>query len=326
MPRKERVNGPYRHRNKWRVIYVSAAGTQDAHSFATQGEAERAAEAMRAELRVTALTVGEALEMYESYLARRGNKSGSIATTLHRLRSMLPLDDEVSGYTRKSAELRYAQLAGSGVSVDTHRNTLNQCRTFWRWLEREGHVRGNPWLDVEPVGRRRRGKEQLTIDEARRLVSYSVDRRDVGSTACLMALACGLRAGEICALRRRDIDDGGRVLWVRGTKTASARRRVAIPGPVGEGLGERLPVGVSRHVLLDAAQRTMREAGVTVVTLHGLRGTHATLAASVGQTPLAVAQALGHAGTGVTERHYIKPGTVDAVRQETVLRVIAGGK
>lgn len=44
-----------------------------------------------------------------------------------------------------------------------------------------------------------------------------------------MTLTMGLRASEIVSRRVRDLDDGGRMLWVEDTKTVAGNRTVAVP-------------------------------------------------------------------------------------------------
>ena len=59
-------------------------------------------------------------------------------------------------------------------------------------------VAQNSWLEVmpmRPIGRPRRGKPQLRIDEARRFVAFALERAqllDVGATAALMQIFLGL--------------------------------------------------------------------------------------------------------------------------------------
>ena len=66
-------------------------------------------------------------------------------------------------------------------------------------------------------------------------------------------------------------------------------------------------------------------AGVPVVTAHGLRGLHATLATEAGATSALVAAQLGHAGTAVTERHYTDRTAKESATTARVLRVLEGG-
>ena len=90
-----------------------------------------------------------------------------------------------------------------------------------------------------PIGRANTRKAQLRHNEARRLCSvcYELAPTDDGALAVLVALLMGLRAGEVVTRTVRDLDDGGRILWVDDTegwspKTAAARRQVEVPAPL----------------------------------------------------------------------------------------------
>jgi len=66
--------------------------------------------------------------------------------------------------------------------------------------------------------------------------------------------------------------------------------------------------------------RVCKLAGVPKVGPHWFRGTHGSLAAEEGTTSTAIAKAIGHAGTAVKERHYIRPDAIDNARIDRVDR------
>lgn len=45
----------------------------------------------------------------------------------------------------------------------------------------------------------------------------------------LVALMMGLRTQEVLLREVRDLDDGGRFLWIDGGKTANAKRHLKVP-------------------------------------------------------------------------------------------------
>ncbi len=198
----------------------------------------------------------------------------------------------------------------------------------------------NPLAKVEGVGRRKTGKAQLTIDEARRFMTTALalaSRRkgDLGALAAVLPLLTGMRASEITNLRRRDLDDGGKILWVQEGKTDAARRRFVVPevmrplllkaarrlGPDDLLFGQH-----SRDWPRENARRICLLAKVPLVTAHGLRGTHATLAEGAGATGAFVAHALGHEHESTTHKHYTKPAIVRLATQDRALKVMAGGR
>ncbi len=154
-----------------------------------------------------------------------------------------------------------------------------------------------------------------------------------------LTLSCGLRLGELLALRWDDLDPDGRRLQVRRTlqrikgkgivtgqpKSAKGRRQIVLPGPVAEGLrhwrvqqkeehlaaGQRWQdtdyvfttgVGTSmepRNPHRHFKQRAER-LSLPTIRFHDLRHTCATLLLSQGVHPKFVQELLGHANISIT--------------------------
>jgi integrase len=93
--------------------------------------------------------------------------------------------------------------------------------------------RSNPFAEVEGVGPVGRGadKPRLTVDESRRLQGYchAHAATDLGAVLTLAYLLLGPRASELVRRNVRDVDDGGRLLWIGATKTTAGRRRPLVP-------------------------------------------------------------------------------------------------
>jgi integrase len=133
----------------------------------------------------------------------------------------------------------------------------------------------------------------------------------------------------------RDLDDDGRVLWIPDSKTDKGRRRLSVPDSLRPYL-QRLVRGKPPTELLFGAhdrdwprhwvKRICAEAGVPVVTAHGQRGLHATLAVEAGVSSRAVADSLGHESFSTTAQSYAKAEGVGKARQQRTLRVLEGGK
>ena len=190
------------------------------------------------------LTLGEAMERYKAYMLHdKGNKPRSVETTGHRLIKFLGDPDAylTSITERKAAELYEARR--KKVAVDTHRNELGQTKTFMNWCVEEGWLRRNPFARVKGVGKRNQGKEQLRLEETRKLVTVALaearltdgeirNRRDAqhreSALAVLVALYLALRAGELVNIERRDVDDRGRLLWIPDSKTDNGRRTLEV--------------------------------------------------------------------------------------------------
>ncbi len=382
------VYGPYKHRHSWRVELHGTKGgrrKKTRKTFDTEREAlrfmrkwereiakARDAETLRAkaeELRKLAdqyaaradecdgrgLTVGEAMEEYAGYMLNdKGNKAGSVETTLHRLRGLFgELDvSEVSltRITERRAEQFY-EARRQVRSVDTHRGELGQMKTFMNWCVGKGWIRRNPFADVQPMGRRKRGKKQLRIDETRlvdrvalaqaRTLDSALRGRwarhhRLSSLAVLVALYLALRASEVVNIRRRDVDAGGRLLWIDDAKSESGRRTLEVAKVLrpllwkraqecGDAPEARLFPRCREWVLYNV-KRLCRLAKVPEVTAHGARGIHSTVATQMGATSHLLALAMGHSSPEVTRRHYIRPGAAEDVTRDLVERWIEDGR
>ena len=83
----ERVLGPYRHYNRWRVFLVAAGGEKTLTDYENEEEARQVVRSLRRELSKGGdRTVGEARAKYEEYMREdKGNKERSITATSWRL-------------------------------------------------------------------------------------------------------------------------------------------------------------------------------------------------------------------------------------------------
>lgn len=151
-------------------------------------------------------------------------------------------------------------------------------------------------------------------------------------------LATGARIGEVLALRWPDVDlhsdpptlsISGTVIRVRGQglviqdhpRSTASRRRLRIPGFLVDVLRRRQAeelVSSTHEVIFGSAVGTLRDPtnfrdqwraararlGMEWVVPHTFRKSVATVLATVDSSRTAADQ-LGHAGTAVTERHYV---------------------
>lgn len=315
-----RVYGPYEEpRGGWRVVVVNAKGERTSATFAREREAREEKLAAQRELEAEVVSVSKALDIYRDYQVAKGNKPRSISTTQMRLRSLFPDPDECLVDLNVARCQRLYDEFAARTSVDTHRNTRNEGATFLRWAVKRGYLLSNPLEQVEGVGRRKRGKPQLRIDEARAYysVGYAMAEAGVrGALAALMPLALGMRSGEILGLKARDVDDGGRVLWVAAddvdeVKTELGRRTLVVSDDLAvlleaaaEEGGHLFPTSEHQWLNREVAKVCYR-ARVPRVCPHGLRGTHSSLAVEFGSSSLQVASALGHTPE-VNREHYTK--------------------
>lgn len=222
----------------------------------------------------------------------------------------------------------------------------------------DGLIAANP-AHLRGAGKpaRARQVEALTVDE---MVAYLAAADPRYRPMLALAGWCGLRSGEVRALRRRDLDlergevhirqnvtktyRDGRRQWIIGPpKTAAGRRTVAIPPAVIPMLKQwaRGRLGAPDDLLFPAAggepmdgsalraahKRAAGAIGRGSLTVHDLRRTAATLAAEGGATTAELMRLLGHTTVGVAMLYQVPEHARDRARAEALSRRIeqAGG-
>lgn len=345
MAKECRVTGPYAEGGKFRVVVFMP----DRRSLWCQSRQE--ADALKAQIERTiadhaSRTVGEAVAEYIEHLRRNGLKESSLSCIEFRLSHFLPQDRSLGSISPDVAATLYRDETsrvtkfGRPVAACTHRMLLRQTKAFFRWaIDERRYLSANPFDKVKPVGRVNTGKAQLTIDEARKLNAWLIQRAesgDEGATAVLTQLVLGLRSSEVLGRRVRDLDDGGRALCIPGGKTKNARRSLEIESEPLRVLLQRQTVGKRPEDLLfgtgkplhndylwDRLQRYCVLAGVPKVCPHSLRGLHSTIAMERGATSGVVAAALGHGSFAITARHYVNPDTLANAKARKVSAALA---
>jgi integrase len=159
-----------------------------------------------------------------------------------------------------------------------------------------------------------------------------------------LAVASGMRIGELAALEWPDVHLDGQYLTVRRSKTATGRRRAELdPATIAvlrahrrRQAAERLAFGVGYRdhgrvftrpggeplnpdaVSIQFKRRAAR-LGLPLIRFHDLRHGWATMALEAGEHPKVVAEQLGHASVRVTLDTYshVTPG----VQRDAVARV-----
>lgn len=246
--------------------------------------------------------------------------------------------------TTADLERWYASLAGGadgsvGLSPKTVANTAGVLSAALSDAVRLKLLRHNPASEARLPRRDRREMEAWTDAEAAAFLAAVRDHR-LGPIWRLL-LATGLRRGELCGLRWRDVDLAAATLEVVETrvvahdvvtgapKTRAGARIVALDqgtvaaltmwrkrqtaerlaaGPAWRDLGLVLvdELGVPPHP--ETVTRWWREAiaaaGARPIRLHDARHTAATMLLRAGQPIKVVTQRLGHADVAVTMRVY----------------------
>lgn len=337
-----RVLGPYSNGSKWRLIVREGKGRKSLIY-----ETREQAESMRGKL-LEALEdgssrmIGDTIEEYMVYKRKRGCNDRSLRTVQDRLVRFLPVDKPLKSITPKLAEGIY-NADSERFAVATHHKSLREAKAFFSFCVREKYIPANPFADVQSIGKANAGKPQLRTDEAKKLSDFLLHEANNGdgrALALLVQVLLGLRSSEVLKLRKRDLDCGGRVLVIEGTKSKNARRTLELDAPVvrtlllkrseslaSDGLlfaREGATTPLSTTTLWKGLALYCRKAGVPSVCPHSLRGLHSSLAVKAGATSTYVAQALGHGSDAITLRHYIAPSAMDSARSARVAGVLLG--
>lgn len=324
------------------------------------------------------VTVKAAIEGYEQHRRDKGNKPQGLVDTTWRLHAFFTDPDllltdltpakcaayyealrtvaqprTLAACQRAAAARKAASWPAHAIGVpgcvcrpyaaDSHRNMLAEAKSLLKWCATvKRWLRRNPLDCVEGKGKRRHGKPQLRIDEARRWLAKAAELADAGeagAVAAMMALLLGMRASEIVGRVVRDLDDGGRLLWIPDSKTEAGRRTLRVPDvlrpylqQLAEGKAPEAPLLFAEHGEhwrdwpRKWVQRICAAAKVPAVSAHSMRGLHSTLAMEAGITGAVVAASLGHESVTTTVQSYAKADAVAAARQERALTVLEGGK
>jgi len=320
-----RLHGPYKHGRKFRVVRVEPDGSRQVFSFNDEGAAARYLLENRP---LPGGSIGIAVTAYLQHMCdvpvprAEPRRASTIALARYRLVAFFQLAElgagnyPIGSLTADQATRIFEQREAH-VKPDTLAGELALVRRFAAWCVKQGWMAADPFAGCVVTGPRSKGKPQLRVDSARKFLEAALTDRSEMGTAAAMALLMGLRASEVTNLMARDVDDEGRVLWISKSKTRQGIRRLDVPAVLVQRLlqlskGKRAdetiwPTGTTRHALWRHVKRLCEAACVDVVTPHGLRGTHATLAVGALATAQ-VASVLGHTSASTTRGHYLAAG------------------
>jgi integrase len=179
-------------------------------------------------------------------------------------------------------------------------------------------------------------REMRVLSDEGAKVFLAAARRSQHYALFVLAVATGMRRGELLGLQWPDVDFQGATVTVRRTlimigpefilkepKTKASRRTIALPPFAMDALHEHPKKMVARgfadrvvfcncrggfvrgHNLLQCSfQPILARAGLPSMRFHDLRHTHATTLLSKGHPVKAVSQRLGHSDIGITLRVY----------------------
>jgi integrase/recombinase XerC len=215
-------------------------------------------------------------------------------------------------------------LSALGLEPSTLSRKLATLRSFFRFLNREGEMEGNPARALPTPSLPQRLPPALTVDEAFRLLEGAglASRSPLRDRAALELLySSGLRVGELSSLDLEDLDLPGGIVRVKG----KGRKERLVP------VGSKAVLALARYVteerrslpadrdplfvnrrgtrlssrsinrLITALCR--RQGWPKKVTPHSLRHSFATHLLSGGADLRAIQEMLGHKSLSTTQRY-----------------------
>ena len=283
------------------------------------------------------LTVGEYLKRWLENTARE--KVGP--TTYERYKQVI--ENQIAPYIGGLALVKlsaldvedfYAEMKRKGIPTASRRNAALVLTNALRHAVRLKMIPAAPTAEVTKPKLAEREMRVLMDDEAK--IFLTAARRSRHYALFALAVATGMRRGELLGLHWPDVDFDAGTVTVRRTlvmvgqefilkepKTKASRRTITVPAfaldalhahrkkMVARGFADR-PVfcncrgGFIRgyNLLRCSFQPILARAGLPKLRFHDLRHTHATALLSKGQPIKAVSQRLGHSDIGITLRVY----------------------
>ncbi len=187
-------------------------------------------------------------------LPRRGDVHLIPGVGAHRLDRLEP----------EHLERLYAKMLRAGGSPATANQAHRTIRTALGEAEQRGRITRNPAQLAKAPRPDEIEVEPYTLDEVRQLLNAAGERRS--SARWALALALGLRQGEVLGLRWSDVDLDGGTLWVR-----RGRLRPRYAHGCGDTCGKGPDYCPSRW------KRLLVDAGLRDGRLHDARHTAATV-------------------------------------------------
>lgn len=172
-------------------------------------------------------------------------------------------DDEVAGsvlppsVTRSMLEADTTLIRGFLARLDEHNYSaatlarkIATLRSFYRWLEKCGHVPANPMVLIRTPRQNKRLPKAIDVDQVERLLSAPdpTDLLGARDRAILETLySTGIRVSELVGINRTDVEMEERVMIVRG----KGRRERLVP------LGRHALAAIAHyHEMLQADPRS----------------------------------------------------------------------
>lgn len=218
-----------------------------------------------------------------------------------------------------------------------------------------GHNKGEtPLLDLSEIKFKPEKKEIEILSklEQTKLESHILSKLNIRKLCVLLTLYTGLRIGEVCGLKWKDIDFENRCLYVRRTiqrvkcndgnkkskliestpKSKSSIRKVPIPAFIIELLKgfytndedfilSRSTKLYDPRLLESSFSRLIKKVGIKKIKYHALRHTFATRSIEAGVDIKTLSELLGHSSVDITLKTYVH--TSDELKKKSIDKLVS---
>lgn len=235
--------------------------------------------------------------------------------------------------TAEKLSVFFSRLQDRGLSCKSTRDVGVLLKTIFKVVKKKCHC-DCPGRDVELPAYRSKKVEVFADHEIAALAQKVLDAPDITGLCALLILNTGLRLGEICALRKSDIDfrsgflriehsvarvrdASGTHLVVQSPKSSSSVRLVAIPNDMLELLKTATQNIQKDNYLLTNTntpmeprtlqyryRKLLERCGIRYRNFHALRHTYATRCMESGVDIKSLSELLGHADIRTTLQTY----------------------
>lgn len=236
--------------------------------------------------------------------------------------------------TAEKLSVFFSRLQDRGLSCKSTRDVGVLLKTIFKVVKKKCHC-DCPGRDVELPAYRSKKVEVFADHEIAALAQKVLDAPDITGLCVLLILNTGLRLGEICALRKSDIDyrsgflriersaarvrdASGTHLVVQSPKSGSSVRLVAIPNDMLELLKATTQSIQRDNYLLTNTdtpmeprtlqyryRKLLERCGIRYRNFHALRHTYATRCMENGVDIKSLSELLGHADIRTTLQTYV---------------------
>lgn len=285
------------------------------------------------------LTFREIAELWKESRRNIVKHSTYCAYTLILKTHLMPVfADSVSISEAEVQQFAFSKLE-TGLSKKTVHDIIAVLKSVGRFGAKRGMFDMPSWNIEYPTNTTARILPVLSLHDHKKLLNAIAATPTPQNIGIMIALCCGLRIGEVCALQWKNVDMAGRIISVASTvgriyncelmeteqyvstpKTPNSNREIPISPllfkalnmvkkrqtvekyVVGEGYKAKEP-----RTYREIFNRILKQLGIPTIVFHGLRHTFATRCIESGCDYKTVSVILGHSNVATTLNLYVHP-------------------